>query len=86
MSDLVTTLKSVQTLASSAAGLLPAPAGTVAGVIVEAIGLAIASVNAGHDPVSRLRRMRRREELLSSANQRILDALKEKAGGDKSNP
>jgi len=75
-------LQNTRTIAQSAS-ILPGPAGIVAGVISEAIGLAIAAAQAGQDPLEHMKRLRREEELLAGARKHILEELKRKLGASK---
>lgn len=76
--ELVRSLETLQTLGQAAAAVIPGPAGTAVGVVLEAISIALDAAKAGEDPLAHLKRLRTQDELLSGVRAHILDQLKRK--------
>ena len=75
MSDPLDLTRLITGATATVASALPEPLRTVLRVLDEAVGLAVALRDAGHEPLGKIAEMRRAVEDFSAARRRVHDAV-----------
>lgn len=75
MSDPLDLTRMITGATATVASALPEPLRTVLRVLDEAVGLAVALRDAGHEPLGKIAEMRRAVEDFSAARRRVHDAV-----------